>query len=169
MKKKGGFFFFVGLFLLLSVSSGVRAQKISQEKRTVIIKLLKLTNGLKLANEMKIRIISALKDSFPDVPEVYWKKLGKRIDVRQLLESFIPIYAENLSLNDLKQLVAFYQTSAGQHYLAAKEKMITASAEIGKKWAMGWIVQVFKELKAMGYKPKKEDARKNLSPKTQEH
>ncbi len=148
-------------FFAFSLSTG-HAQPVSREKKTVILKLMRLTHSTKLADEIKSRVIGALKDSFPDAPADYWKKLEKRIDVRELLNSFVPIYAENLSLDDLKKLVAFYQTPAGQHYLAAREKMVAASMERGKKWAMGWIVQVFKELKAKGYKPKgKKPAGKN--------
>ena len=141
------------------------AQPVPPEKRAEILKLMKLTNGVRLANEMKARIIGALKEAFPDAPASYWKKLDKRIDVRELLDSFVSIYAENLSLDDLKHLVAFYKTPAGQHYLAAKERMVAASAKKGKQWAMGWILQVFRELKAQGYKPKKEKIPGKPSPK----
>ncbi len=127
---------------------------IPKEKREVILKLMRLTHSTRLADEIKARVIGALKQSFPDVPASYWKSLDKRIDVRELLNSFIPIYAKNLSLEDLKQIVQFYESPAGQHYLAARKKMVAASMETGKKWAMGWIVQVFKELKAKGYKPR---------------
>ncbi len=139
---------------LIFVARPLPAQQISQEKRTVILKLMRLTHSTRLADEIKARVIGALKQSFPDVPPTYWKSLDKRINVRELLNSFIPIYAGNLSLDDLKKIVDFYETPAGQHYLAARQKMIAASMETGKKWAMGWIVEVFKELKAKGYKPK---------------
>jgi len=145
---------FAVVLVLVSLSVATAQNTVPPEKRAEILKLMKLTDGTRLANEMKARIIKALKESFPDAPAEYWKKLDKRIDVRELLDSFVTIYAENLSLEDLKQLVAFYKTPAGQHYLAAKERMVAASAERGKKWAMGWIIQVFKELKAQGYKPK---------------
>ncbi len=130
------------------------AQPVPPEKKAVILKLMRLTHSTKLADEIKARVIGALKQSFPDVPPAYWKKLNQRIDVQELLDSFIPIYARSLSLEDLKKIVAFYETSAGQHYLAARAKMVAQSTETGRKWALGWIVQVFKELKAEGYKPK---------------
>jgi hypothetical protein len=155
MKKKWFVCMFVIVLFILSPLFPAAAQTIvPPEKKAEILKLIKLTNGPKLANEMKIRIIAALKESFPDAPADYWKKLEKRINPQDLLNLFVPIYAQNLSLEDLKQLVAFYQTPAGQHYLAAKDKMVAASAKKGKKWAMGWIVQVFKELKAKGYQPR---------------
>ena len=155
--KKSIVSFFVLMFVLLSFSVSFSAQPpVPPEKKAEIIKLMKLTNGPNMAKKMKQRVIKALRDSFPDVPESYWKDLDKRIKSQQLLSLFIPIYAQYLSLEDLKQLVAFYQTPAGRHYLAAKEKMVMASAKEGKKWAMGWILQVFKELKAKGYKPKNE-------------
>ncbi len=152
-------------FCLFALAPAFAQKAVTPQKRAAILKLMKLTNGAKLANEMKARIIGALKESFPDAPEAYWKKLDKRIDVRELLDSFVSIYAENLTLDDLKHLIAFYETPAGRHYLAAKERMVAASAEKGKKWAMGWIVQVFKELKAMGYAPKKGGAPGKTPPK----
>lgn len=154
MKKELRFFVFIVVILSLVSLGTLEAQPISKEKKDVIIKLMKLTNSAKLANEVKQRVIDALKQSFPDAPPEYWEKLEKRIDVQELLTSFIPIYDQNLSLDDLKRLVAFYQTPAGKHYLDARERMVAASLEKGKKWAMGWIIQVFKELKARGYKPR---------------
>jgi len=130
------------------------AQSVPPEKKAVILQLMRLTHSTKLADEIKARVIGALKQSFPDVPSEYWKKLNQRIDVQELLDSFIPIYARSLSLEDLKKIVAFYQTSAGQHYLAARAQMVAQSMATGKKWALGWIIQVYKELKAEGYKPK---------------
>ncbi|MBW1658971.1 MAG: DUF2059 domain-containing protein [Deltaproteobacteria bacterium] len=166
MKRKWFIFLpVIAAFVFCTLLPAMAQTTVSPEKRTEILKLMKLTNGAKLANEMKARIIKALKESFPDAPAEYWKKLDKRIDVRELLDSFVTIYAENLSLEDLKQLVAFYKTPAGQHYLAAKERMVAASAERGKKWAMGWIIQVFKELKAQGYKPKSGKAPGKTAPK----
>jgi len=155
--KKNFSILLVSLMILFSMTvKTLNAQPVSKEKKDTIIRLMQLTNSTKLANEVKQRVIVALKQSFPDAPPDYWRELNKRIDVQELLGSFIPIYARNLSLNDLKQLVTFYQTPAGQRYLAVREKMVAASVEKGKKWAMGWIVQVFKELKAKGYKPKGE-------------
>ena len=154
MRKKSWVILLLILGLSCALPRTLLAQPVPKEKRAVIVKLMRIIHSTRLAAEIKARIIGALKQSFPDVPPAYWKKLDKRIDIRELLDSFVPIYARNLSLEDLKKIVAFYETPAGQHYLAARGKMVAASMETGKKWAMGWIVQVFKELKAKGYTPK---------------
>ncbi len=154
MKEKAPLWIVMTGFFLLSLFQPLAAQPVPEQKREVILKLMKLTHSAKLAGEIQLRVIRALKQSFPDVPSNYWKTLEKRIDVRELLELFIPIYAKNLSLEDLKKIVEFYQTPAGQHYLAVRGKMVGESMKVGKKWAMGWIIQVFKELKAKGYQPK---------------
>jgi len=155
VNKKYGAVLLAVAILLLVPAQLLAGEAISSEKKAAILELMSLTRTRDLGLEMKKRVISALRDSFPSVPVSYWNTLKNRIDEETLLSTFIPIYDRHLSLEDLRGLIAFYKTPAGRHYLSAKETMVLESVQEGKKWAMGWILQVFRELKAKGYKPAK--------------
>jgi hypothetical protein len=166
MRKKYSMILLVVVFLLITGARLEAGNTVSAEKKTEILELMKLTRTRDLALEMKNRVISALRQSFPDAPESYWENLKKRIKEKILLDNFIPVYDRYLSLGDIRHLIAFYKTPAGRHYLAVKETMVLESVQEGKKWAMGWILTVFKELKGRGYKPARKLDSKGDASKT---
>jgi hypothetical protein len=121
---------FVTIFLCASVT---RAE-IPKEKRQEIQKMLRLTGMEKLMNQMKVQMISSMKQQMPKVQEEFWDKFEKKMDMSELVEKIIPLYDKYYTLEDLKAVNAFYESAAGQKVLSSLPQIMRESMKIGQEW-----------------------------------
>ena len=91
-----------------------------------IHKLMTLTGGDKVANQMYDQMEATMKASGgPSGVSVdaFLKEFRKEIDFKQIEDIVIASYDHYLSADDVKALVAFYETTAGHHMIEAMPKI----------------------------------------------
>jgi len=125
--------FIVALFVVASFVSVARAD-IAPDKRAEIQKLLRLTGMEKLMNQMKVQMIDTFKAQSTGVPDEFWAKAEKEMDVRELIELIIPVYDKYYTLDDLKAVNAFYESPSGQKILSTLPQVSKESGDIGRAW-----------------------------------
>jgi hypothetical protein len=125
--------FIIALLIICSYVSNARAE-ISPEKRKEVEKMLRLTGMEKLVTQMEHQMISAFQKQIPDVPEDFWSRFEKKLDVRELIEKIIPIYDKYYTLEDLKAVNAFYESPAGQKILSTLPQVMQEAVKIGQEW-----------------------------------
>ena len=121
------------LLVVFSLVVTVQAN-VSPEKRKEIEKLLRLTGVEKLSEQMVNQMLTSFRTQMPQVPETFWTKFQQKMNTRDLIEKIIPVYDKYYTIEDLKAINAFYETSAGQKVISALPQLMQETLKIGEEW-----------------------------------
>jgi len=140
-----------------SQSTGSPA-KIDPVKEADIRQLMDVTGAKDLGQQLMSAGIaqfrSSVTESQPDNPranqfaDAFALRFEKHFDPHSLTETVIPIYDKHLSSEDLKQLLAYYQSPFGQRMLKVLPEVAHESQVAGFKLGQKAAQQAMEELKA---------------------
>ena len=123
---------FVMLFLSLALE--VRSGEIAPEKQKAIEKMLRITGTEKLMEQMKTQLMTSFRSSRTGVPEEFWTEFEKKLDMRRLLEEIIPLYDKYYTLEELRAVNDFYESTVGKKVLSTLPQIMQESMKIGQEW-----------------------------------
>ncbi len=138
--------------LLLSSTTAIFAQADGFEAD--LSRMLELNGSAKTYDVVFDQVILQMKTAMPAVNDSVWPKLksevlNKQIDV--LNQKLVPIYRKHFTHDDIKALIAFYQTPIGKK-MAEKTPLISReSMMIGQQWGMQLGQAIQNYLKNNGY------------------
>ncbi len=155
---------------LLSMPTAARAQDIEPAFRADIVRLMEVTGGAKLGQQMASAVsqqfLQAFAQGHPDLPprvvdiakEVMEQEIAKAFEgPDSLVTQLVPIYAKHFSHEDIRGLLAFYDSDLGRRAIAEMPALLQESMQVGRRWGadVGPRVQaaVEERLKAEGLKP----------------
>jgi len=121
------------LLVVFSLVVTVQAN-VSPEKRKEIEKMLRLTGVEKLSEQIANQMLTSLRTQLPQVPETFWTKFQQKMNTRDLIEKIIPVYDKYYTIEDLKAINAFYETSTGQKVISALPQLMQETLKIGEEW-----------------------------------
>ena len=165
-----------GLLLASTISLPALAQQTTPEKpiATVIADvekekdirtLLELTNTGKLMEQMFDQLIGTYQTQMPQVPPEIWKRFRQKFVVSEMLELTIPVYDKHYTKEDIKGMIAFYQTPLGQKILMETPLVTQECMIIGQKWGQAKGEAFAREIRAEE-EAKKPEAKKSDKPKS---
>ena len=118
--------------------------KIDPAKEADIRRLLDLTGAKAIAQQvmdamaknLKPMMVSSLPpgDYRDKLVELFFQKFQSKADTQQLIEMAIPSYDKYLSDDEIKGLIAFYQTPLGHKALEVLPKLGVELQSQGAKW-----------------------------------
>ena len=117
--------------LLIGISP-VSAQGQNKEYQETLHKMLLLSGGLATVDTMVPQIIGMMKQQSPSVSEATWNAVmekAKQFFSDNLVKVYVPIYQKHLTLDDLKKIVAFYESPVGKKLGAAKPTLTIGGRE----------------------------------------
>lgn len=131
-----------------SVAAAAKAStaqaKVESGKRDDIRRLLALTSAGELANEAmdnsEKNIRPLLTGALPageyrdKLVDLFFDKFHSKRDTNQLVELIVPIYDKYYTDEEVKGLIALYQTPLGKKMLAALPKIMSESQAAGAQW-----------------------------------
>lgn len=139
---------FIYTLAILCSYASIAVAGISPEKRKEVEKMLELTGMEKLMTQMKGQMIAAFQKELPDGTQDFWDRIKKKMDMHELIEKIIPVYDKYYTLEDLKAINAFYESSAGKKILATLPQVMQESMKIGQEWGERIGKQVVNEAEA---------------------
>ncbi|MFA6148933.1 MAG: DUF2059 domain-containing protein [bacterium] len=140
--------------LLLAASTAI-AQQDSNEPGTIeedIQELLKLTNAVKMGDQMLDQIFGTYEKMIPNVPAEIWQKARKEMRTTDLIGYIVPIYAKHFNRNDIRGLINFYKSPLGKKMIDNQEPILRESMAIGMAWGQEVSRKIASDLKSKGYK-----------------
>jgi uncharacterized protein len=143
------FMFVIGLSLAVQLSVAQDAIDPALEQK--IRELLEITDASAMATQGMQQMMGYFKTSFTDVPDEFWDGVMTEADADSLIELIIPIYAKYYTLEDLEQLIAFYQTPLGQKMLQVQGPIAQESMTAGTQWGEELGMKVMQQLEEEGY------------------
>jgi len=131
-----------------SVAAAAKASqaqvKKEQMKDADVRHLLELTHAGALAtqtmNAMEANMRPLMTDAFPKgeyrekLISLFFDKFHAKLDVQQLVDMAIPAYKKYYSDEEIKQLIAFYQTPLGQKMLDVAPQLVAETQAAGQNW-----------------------------------
>jgi hypothetical protein len=133
---------------LLSPPAAAGAQSVDPAFKADIEKLLVVTGsaqmGKQAATLISGQILEALKKARPDIPprvvevaqEVLDSEFAKAFDgPDNLTARMIPIYAKHFTPEDVRGLLAFYNSELGKKSVTVMPVVFREAAAVGQQWA----------------------------------
>ena len=143
---------FTLLFALITLSSIALAQaEPSEEMEKDVRKMLVVTGVGEMGVQVVNQLLSSFKQSVPQVPEEFWTRFASKVDGDGLIELVIPIYAKHFTHDEIKELLAFYETPIGKKLISTQPAMLQESMAVGQTWGESLADQVMQELAAEGH------------------
>lgn len=147
--KKGLVLIALCVAMLFGVASSASAQAPNEEYKAVLGKLLEASGSMSTAKSMVPQIIAMVKQQSPSVASTFWDGYQKKWEDKfgtKLVELYAPIYYKHLTLDDLKKIVAFYESPVGKKMGTATPAMMTESMQMGQQLGMEIVNELQKEL-----------------------
>jgi uncharacterized protein len=130
---------------IAGAAAASRARVQDQEaKRADIRRLLELTGAANMANQsmdgMESSVKALMSGSLPpgeyrdQLLDLFFQKFHAKRDTNQLIELVIPIYDKYYTHDDIKALIAFYETPVAKKMVAILPKVVQESQAAGLKW-----------------------------------
>jgi uncharacterized protein len=138
--------------------SSVTAAKVDPTKEADIRQLMDVTGANDLGQQLMTAGIAQFRasvtESQPDNPratqfaDAFALRFQKHFDPHSLTETVIPIYDKHLSSEDLKQLLAYYQSPFGKRMLKVLPEVAHESQVAGFQLGQKAAQETMEELKA---------------------
>lgn len=126
----------------------------TDEYKETLGKMLKLSGSLTTSENMVPQMISMMKQSMPTVPDSYWDSFAAKWKLKagdKLIGLFVPVYKKYLTLDDLKEIIVFYESPVGKKLAASTPGMTMEGVKMGQKLGQEIVSEMQKELQSDGY------------------
>jgi hypothetical protein len=142
------------LLLTLSLlAEQARAQ--SPAKHDDIKQLLALTGAGAIGRRVSTQVLEMYKNAHTDIPAEVWQEIWRDVEARVeefVTERLVPIYDQHLSHEDIKELIAFYESPLGKKLLQVMPLMSQESMLAGQAWGRDFAASVQQKLAERGVK-----------------
>jgi hypothetical protein len=126
----------LGLLLAAPLAAQPPEPDNAEARRQDIRSLLELTGSAKLGIQVMSQMLDAFKKASPEVPEEFWAELMKEVDPESMISLIVPIYEKHLTHEDIKGLIAFYETPLGRKVTGVLPAIAQESMAAGQQWGM---------------------------------
>ena len=124
----------------------------TEETEKVARELMKVSGSAELGDQVLDQIMMLIKPLAPEISDEFWEAFRKEVNTDDLIELVVPIYAKHLSIEEMKGVVAFYQTPAGKA-LASKQGVIAQESMVaGQAWGEKLGEKILNSIKEEGSK-----------------
>ncbi|HEX6864356.1 MAG TPA: DUF2059 domain-containing protein [Thermoanaerobaculia bacterium] len=121
----------LAVLCLLALAHPLQAQE-GITKEQDIRRLLVLTGSDKLAEQIMDQMMVTFDEDGAD--KGFWDSLRAEIDTEELIRMTIPIYDKHLTHEEIRGLIAFYQTPLGAKLIEKLPAIAQDSMLVGMKW-----------------------------------
>lgn len=138
----------IGVIVVLggAVQAAEDAPKQETQKQKDIRKLLTITGSGELGQQVMGQMMASFKKSMPQVPEKFWSDFMKEVHTSELVDLIVPVYDRNLTHDDVKELIRFYETPTGKKFVTVLPKITQESMGVGEKWGRDLAMRVMVKL-----------------------
>jgi len=97
-----------------SPDASVGPAKIDPEKKQLLLKLLSQTKEVEMAQERIAQAMVGMKQLMVRMPPKYWEKYQSLMSETELRDRLMEVYDKRYTTDEIKSLIAFYDTPAGK-------------------------------------------------------
>jgi hypothetical protein len=123
----------------------------AQTKDDDILRLLRISGSDKLAEQVMDAMILQFQQFDLGIPNAFWVKFKEKLDIDSLLYACIPPYSKYYTHDEIKQLIAFYESPLGRRSVEVTPLLTQETMAIGQSWGEKFGVDIVNELIKEGY------------------
>jgi len=85
------------------------------------------------------QIMGMFKQQYANVEAEQWNQLEQEFlsrSIDELVELLVPVYQKYLTQEDLKEIIAFYETPVGKKFALHNPAIVQESMQVGQQWGM---------------------------------
>ena len=123
----------LAVLCLLALAPALQAQE-GNTKEQDIRRLLELTGSTKMAEQIMDQMMVMFEQNDSGISKEFWDGFRAEINTEDLVRMTIPIYDKHLSHEDIRGLIAFYQTPLGATLIEKLPLIAQESMAAGMKW-----------------------------------
>ena len=138
----------IKIIVLCIVLSGISL--FAQPKEERIRHLLDISGSGALTMQIMDTIIPEFNKLVPDIPEDFWVRFRDKINVDDFYDLIIPIYNKYYTLDEINELIAFYNTPLGKKLISTTPIITQESYAAGQNWGRMLGEQIANELRIEG-------------------
>ena len=116
-------------------------------KREDIKELMELMNSKDMGLQVMHTMFDSVKALGTAIPENLFEEFTSEVNFDELTELIIPIYDKHFSHDDIKELIAFYQTPIGKKLIEKQPDIIKESMVAGMTWGQKIGAKLVKKLR----------------------
>ncbi|HEX5719513.1 MAG TPA: DUF2059 domain-containing protein [Thermoanaerobaculia bacterium] len=133
MKKPRTILTGLAVLCLLALAPALHAQE-GNTKEQDIRRLLVVTGSDKLAEQIMDQMMVMFEQNNSGISKEFWDGFRAEINTEDLVSMTVPIYDKHLSHEDIRALIAFYQTPVGARLIEKLPVIAQESMAAGMKW-----------------------------------
>jgi hypothetical protein len=96
--------------------------------------LIEMTGGGALGKQVMEQVVQAYRTANPGIPEEFWTEFMGAVDTKALEDIAVPIYVQNLTVEEMQAAVQFYGSPAGQSIVRKLPVIVQQSMQAGQEW-----------------------------------
>ncbi|MET3538146.1 DUF2059 domain-containing protein [Chryseobacterium limigenitum] len=123
----------------------------SQTKQDKVKELISLSGVFPISKEAEKEFIFSYKKKYSHVPDSAWKSIEQKVNIDELINKVVDIYANKFNEKDIDQLLIFYKSEVGKKLIQNSPGMITEIQESTNNWGMKATQTINNDLEKMGY------------------
>lgn len=154
--KKGLVLVVMCVAMLMAGTQSVSAQTSDKVYKETLQKMLEVSGSMASAKAMVPQMIAMMKQQSPTTANnAFWDGFQKKWENKfgtRLAELYAPIYKKYLTLDDLKKIIAFYESPVGKKLGSSTPAMMAEGMQVGQQLGMEIATELQQELQAPGVK-----------------
>ena len=137
----------IALILVLVAGNTLSAQS----KEDDIRKLLVMTGSADLGIQMMDYILASYTELLPEIPLVFFEEIRQVVSAESLIDIIVPIYDRHFTHEEIKDVIAFYNTPTGQKFIFSMPSITSESMAAGEAWGAELGRKIYHKLVDDGY------------------
>ena len=103
--------------------------------------------------EKQVQMTAMLKQQLPQAPDEFWKELDASMNgmYDKMIKAVIPVYKKYLTLDDLKEIIKFYETPVGKKLSEMNPKATAEILPIAQQIGMQTMQELMQKAQEKGY------------------
>ena len=127
----------VALVAMGVMAAEVNVQQAAKEKRALVLELLQITQTRQQAQSMFNIMIQSMPFDVQDV-------MKEALSVDDMVREIVPVYEKHLDTEDLRSIIGFYRTPAGQRLVQKQPQIVNDAMVVMKVFVEKKLQQVLK-------------------------
>jgi uncharacterized protein len=136
---------------VLTQPAVAQAPGVPPEREALVREYLEVTNSDALAAQMLESMLPVFRDAYPSVPDTFFARLMGEVSSGNLSDFLIPVFAKNLTDQEMKAAIAYYRSPAGASMLRKMPVLMQEAQAAGATWGEQLGERIIRELEAEGY------------------
>ena len=120
-------------------------------KEAAIRRLLDVTGVARMGVQVMDTLIDSFRKGSPAVPQQFWTEFRSEIRAQDVVDIVVPIYDRHFSEDEVRGVLAFYETPVGKRLLEKQPVIMQESMQAGQEWGRILAQKAAARLKEKGY------------------